>query len=228
MNVAEFLVTFDGLAASGKSTCSRLLAAELGWPLLSTGEAHRLNVWLMLARGVDPTDDREVAEYLAKLRMTFEEDNGRLRPVMNGLRPDPSLIQSSTVSRHLPTVTALPAVCRALAEQFRIAVLGCRVVAEGHGLGTGIFPGADVKFYCDAPIEVRVRRRSAQVVAAQTLDEVRAELMRRDKSDQNRPVNPVRRTADMVFLDTDRLSPHECLAQARTVVHSTLASRSAP
>lgn len=215
------LVTFDGFAASGKSTCAQLLAESLGWPILRTGTAHRMNVWLMLDRGVNLADENAVAEHLSGLDIRFEVTGHTLQPVLAGLKPDPEVLTSAAVRNILAQVTRLPLVCQAMAEQFRTAVVGRSVVAEGHGLGTGIFPNANAKFFCEAPLWVRAERRFRQEGGsdtARTLCDVERELSERDLSDAQRPVNPVRRTPEMVVLDTWRRSASECAEQARKVI----------
>lgn len=218
------LVTFDGFAASGKSTCAGIVSAELGWPLLSTGSAHRLNATLIVENMVDFHDQERLADYLANLDLRFEIDNSRMIPVLAGRRPGAAGIHDAEVRKLLPQVTSIPLVCQTLAERFRAAVQGRLIVAEGHGLGTGIFPDANHKFFCTAPVEIRARRRWEQEAAdglGRSLGDVLAEISCRDHSDAERAVNPVRYTSDMIVLDTAVLTTQQCADIAVAVISAS-------
>lgn len=231
MGISEMLITFDGLAASGKSTCARLLAEHLGWPLLSTGLAHRMNVWLMLEQRIDAHDGPALRAYLDRLDLRFAESAGRLVPLIGGVAPAEAQVLAPDVRALLPHVTRMPAVCHALTEHFRVAVRGKKVVAEGHGLGTGIFPDADLKFFCAADPEVRTLRRWRQEqkqFPGRSRADVDREITERDRSDQQRPVNPVRQDPDMITLDTGRLSPEQCLVVMLNAFESRTAGGKSP
>ncbi|MBP1996129.1 (d)CMP kinase [Paenibacillus eucommiae] len=208
------LITFDGWAASGKSTCASMLAKHLGWPLLSTGTAHRFNAWLMLQQKINIFDANEVADYLKHVDIYFQTKDGKLIPHFNGAVPAPNTLFSNEVRSILPHVTKIPEVCRTLAQHLREGIKGLDVVAEGHGLGTGIFPEADLKFFCDAPLWIRAKRRWSQQVSegiSLSLEETSAEIVKRDTSDKEREVNAVRKSDDMIGIDTERFATDECL-----------------
>ena len=50
------VITIDGPAASGKSSIARLVARELGYTFVGTGNMYRAMTWAVLHRGVDPAD----------------------------------------------------------------------------------------------------------------------------------------------------------------------------
>ncbi len=182
--------------------------------MLSTGMAHRLNVWVLLHEGINPNDLEQLELYLSRLELHFDVQNNVLTPNINGYGIPPDELDSDEVRKWLPRITRRPEVGRGLAARFRTATAGMRLVAEGHGLGTGIFPEAGHKFFCDAPTEIRIERRWRQRCAASEVisrEEVGRELRERDASDAMREVNPVRQLPDMVVVDTGKLTPDECL-----------------
>ena len=75
-------------------------------------------------------------------------------------------------------------------------------------MGTVVFPEAEVKIYLDASPETRARRRFNELAgkgSALTLEETLADVMRRDRRDQERTMAPLRRADDAVFIDSTAL-----------------------
>jgi cytidylate kinase len=86
------------------------------------------------------------------------------------------------------------------------------LVAEGRDQGTEVFPGAEVKFYLDAALEERARRRLNDLREAGTdlpLDEVVRQVAERDAKDRARPVGALRRQDDMILLDSTHMTADE-------------------
>jgi cytidylate kinase len=78
-------------------------------------------------------------------------------------------------------------------------------VAEGRDLGTVVFPGAEVKIFLDASVDVRARRRARDLQErgiAAPIEEVREELERRDRRDRDRAQSPLRPSEDARVIDT--------------------------
>jgi cytidylate kinase len=94
-------------------------------------------------------------------------------------------------------------------ERVRIDLEGDRVVLEGRDTGTVVCPEAEVKFYLDASLEERARRRQAELRARGIeLDSeaARREIAARDAQDSSRELAPLRKAADAVEVDTTGLS----------------------
>jgi len=78
-------------------------------------------------------------------------------------------------------------------------------VTEGRDMGTVVFPNADVKFFLDADVDERARRRYEQLIengGNANLDEVKQGLNVRDYRDTRRAVAPLRPADDSVVIDT--------------------------
>ena len=83
------------------------------------------------------------------------------------------------------------------------------VVMDGRDIGTVIMPNAEVKFYVDADIQERARRRHKDYVSVGksiSIDQVVAELRNRDNRDKNRKIAPLIMAKDAHLLDTTNLS----------------------
>ena len=105
-----------------------------------------------------------------------------------------------------------PARQRLVDMQRRFAQAYERIVSEGRDQGTVAFPDANVKFYLTADLNERARRRQVELKAKgimQTDDEIRQAILKRDQSDENRAVGPLKPADDAVIVDTTDLSVDE-------------------
>ena len=115
------------------------------------------------------------------------------------------LTASETVGELASALSAVPEVRAVLLEVQRSLARPPGLVMEGRDIGTVVFPEATVKFYLDASVEERARRRMKDLLAKGedvTLEEVVGQLRARDERDKNRAVAPLRRADDAVYVDT--------------------------
>ena len=88
------------------------------------------------------------------------------------------------------------------------------VVVEGRDVGTVVFPQARYKFYLDADIAERSRRRIEELREKGNdvdADKLAAELKERDNKDLTRSVGPLRKADDAVFIDSTHLTVNEVI-----------------
>ncbi len=79
-------------------------------------------------------------------------------------------------------------------------------------MGTVIFPQADYKFFLEASLEVRARRRYEELIQrgqSTSLEEVKQEMATRDRQDQQRALAPLCPAGDARVIDTSLLSPEK-------------------
>jgi cytidylate kinase len=207
------VVAIDGPSGVGKSTVSRAVAAALGVPYLDTGSYYRAATYVALQAGADPRDADAV---LAALRgAAIEVDDGVL--VVSGADVKQAL-RSSEVTAAVSTVAAHPEVRTEVVDMQRrwVAAQGGRAVVEGRDIGTVVFPDASVKVFLTASPEVRAARRAGDSEAAgSSIQELRADLERRDHADSTREVSPLRPAEDAVIIDT---SDHDAAAVVQQVL----------
>jgi len=94
-------------------------------------------------------------------------------------------------------------------------------VLDGRDIGTQVFPDAEVKFYVDAEVSQRARRRKKEIDATGATAEIAAverEIRERDHTDSTRSDSPLVRAADALSLDTTSLGPEEVLERMLEVV----------
>lgn len=220
------VVTIDGPAGSGKSSAAEALADRLGWQVLDTGAMYRAAGLLALERGIDPKDGPAVAAALERSRIDFDwsasppEVRIDGRPVGEAIRSPEATAASSAVAPHAE-------VRRCLVEsQRRIAAGHPRLVSEGRDQGSVVFPDALVRFYLDAPVAERARRRVRQWVAEgrhAAVDEVERAIRERDRLDEGRAVGPLRKPIGGVVVETGDMSLLDVVSHLEQVVRSALA-----
>ncbi|GEO81078.1 (d)CMP kinase [Pararhodospirillum oryzae] len=199
------IIAIDGPAASGKGTLARRLAAALGYAHLDTGKLYRAVGWAVARAGGDPGDP-QTAEAAA-------------RSLDLGLLGDPAL-SSDEAGMAASKVAALPGVRAALLDFQRAFAAqppdGARgAVLDGRDIGTVVCPGADLKVFVTASLEVRAQRRLLELRQnGQDVKEevVKRDMRERDDRDRTRSVAPLVPADDAVVLDTSLLTPDQALA----------------
>jgi cytidylate kinase len=199
------IVAIDGGVASGKSAAGRRLAERLGLPFVDTGLMYRAMARLAQDAGIDPAD----AEGLGRLagRVSFRVEGDR---VWAGDQELSERIYDAELNSTLSRVAANARVREALVRRQRsMAEGGEGVVMAGRDIGTVVFPKADLKFFLVASLEVKVRRRAAQLArrgSEADPETMAGEVRERDRADSEREVAPMRPAPDAIVVDTDRLS----------------------
>jgi cytidylate kinase len=211
-------VAIDGPAGAGKSTAAKRLAARLGFALVDTGAIYRAVALGASRRGIGYDDDARLAELLPRLSIRFEPapaGSGADQRVLLDGEDVSAAIRTPPMSLGASAVSARPVVRAGLLElQRRLATAQSNrgAVLEGRDIGTVVFPDADLKLFLTAAPEVRARRRFQELRARgdpSTLEDVLADLLKRDADDSRRAVAPLRPAADAIVLDTSALSLEE-------------------
>ena len=206
----EPVITIDGPAGAGKSTVARLLAARLGYRLLDTGGMYRALAWSVAQAGIAADDAPAIARHLASVTVTIDDD----RFFVNG-RDVSAEIRTPEIGALTSLITALaPVRDKVTPLQRRLAEPG-GVVLEGRDTGTVVCPDADVKFFLDASLETRARRRQMELAAAGRtvpLEAVRAEITVRDAQDRTRALAPLSKADDAIEVDTSDRTTEEVVA----------------
>jgi CMP/dCMP kinase len=194
------VVTIDGPAAAGKSTAARLLAQRLGYRLLDTGSMYRAVAWSVARAGIEPVDGPALRRHLAATHVAVQGE----RVSVNG-RDVSDAIRTPEISALTSCLTTLaPVRDKVTPIQRELAAAG-GVVLEGRDTGTVVCPDAEVKFYLEATLETRVRRRQRELAARGVeleFDAVRRDVEKRDQRDTERALAPLRKAPDAIVLDT--------------------------
>jgi cytidylate kinase len=184
----------------GKSTTAKRVAQELGWDYLDTGAMYRAAALALERAGVALEDRAGLERVLAALDI-------RQRGVREFLGEEDvsEAIRSPEITRRVTPVSADVRVREVLVEQQRRIGGPGGWVVDGRDIGTVVFPQACCKIFLTASPEARALRRFRELRdkgAPLPLEEVAADLARRDLADSTRAVSPLRRAGDAVELDS--------------------------
>lgn len=209
------VIAIDGPAASGKGTLADRLARHYGFARLDSGKLYRAAAWHLLAAGGDPGNEAEAAAAAGK--------------VIAGDLSNPALALDETAVA-ASRISAWPAVRAALLQfqrDFAAHPPGGApgAVIDGRDIGTVVCPGADVKLYVTASLEIRAERRLMELrekgvasIKARVLQDMRE----RDARDMERAESPLRRAEDAHLVDTSGLDADQAFDAARAVVDAAL------
>ncbi len=188
------IIAIDGPAASGKGTLAKRIAAHFGYACLDTGLLYRAVARDLMASDIS-LEDAEAAAWAARSLDPKTLDDPGLRL--------PGVGDAASVVARIPAVrAALLDFQRDFAAQEPGAVL------DGRDIGTVVCPGADVKIFVTADLEVRARRRYEELKKRGepvTYERVLETIRGRDTRDAGRADAPLAIAADALLLDTTDL-----------------------
>jgi len=178
-----------------------------------------------LRKGVDFLDEEGVASCAQKMRLALVADGrGGLEVILDG-EDVTERIRAEDISASARFVAANSKVREHLVQLQRRFGASRNIVTEGRDQGTVAFPRALIKFYLDASLEERVKRRFMELIAQGEKVETRElekRMEARDQSDRERPVGALTRSDDMVYLDTTDLSIDETVDLMEAYVSKAL------
>jgi CMP/dCMP kinase len=180
----NIVIAIDGTSASGKSTNAKLVARALGYIYVDTGAMYRTLAWYCLQKEVD----------VAMNPKPWPPCAADGRPRWNAWTTArcacwwTAIIRKRKsappeVSEAVPHVAAVPKVRRWMKEKQRECLRFGNLVMEGRDIGTNVFPETEFKFYLDASLDERAKRRAAEGV--------QENLAARDQRDSQRAAAPL-------------------------------------
>ena len=176
------VIALDGTSASGKSTNAKRVAKALGYAYVDTGAMYRSLAWHCLEKDVDLGDNKAIASLCRRWKTELKNDDGHIRLYVDGYFPEKE-IRTAETSAAVPVVAAVPAVRKWMKAKQRECIKFGDLVMEGRDIGSNVFPDTDFKFYLDASLDERSKRRAADGVAEN--------LAERDKQDSQRAAAPL-------------------------------------
>lgn len=176
------VIAIDGTSASGKSTNSKLVAKALGFVHVDTGSMYRALAWYCLKNKVNVEDPKAVAAACRKWKTALQCIDQHVYLTVDGYYPAKE-IRTAEVSAAVSFVAAVPKVRDWMKQTQRECIKFGNLVMEGRDIGTNVFPETDFKYYLDAKLEERSRRRAA--------DGINENLAARDRHDSQRAAAPL-------------------------------------
>ena len=202
--VSKLIVTMDGPSGTGKSTVSKAVAKQAGLPHLDTGAFYRAATLAILRSSVDMNDEASVSTVIQ--HAVFDQIDGLMSLDGHDVSDE---IRGEAVTGAVSRISAYPSVRKVLVQHQRrwVDQRGGRAVVEGRDIGSVVFPDASLKIYLDARPDVRARRRAQQT--GEDVDQVLADITRRDHHDSTREASPLTVADGAIRVDTSDLTLEE-------------------
>jgi len=207
----HLVIAIDGPAGSGKSTVSKKIAKRLNLLYIDTGAMYRALTLKAMREGVDLEDEKSLITLARSTKIGLEEKDSHLRVFLDG-EDVAVLIRTPGLTGNVKYIAKVPGVRQEMVKLQRSIGAEHGAVLEGRDIGTVVFPDADYKFYLDADVEERARRRHkelAELGQKINLDEIRRDVVVRDESDMKREVGALKKAKDAILVDTTNLSIDE-------------------
>lgn len=201
-------VAIDGPAGVGKSTVSKKLAEKLGWNCLDTGALYRAIAVACQRKGVDINSEPEVAKLLKEIDISIAFIDGVQHTYLNGEDVTPYL-RTKEIDMYSSISSAYPEVRESILELQREKAREHNLVVEGRDITSNVLKESKNKFYLDASVEARAKRRYDERIARGeqiSFDEVLKELIQRDHNDMTRKIAPLVKTKDAIIVDTTNMT----------------------
>lgn len=210
----RLVIAVDGPVGAGKSTAARLLAERLGCRYIDSGAMYRALAWKALQMDLDLEDERRLMRLLGDTSITLEGSGDGLIVLVDGQEVSRE-IRTPEVEQASSKISTLASIRRVMVARQREMASQGGVVMDGRDIGTVVFPDADVKFYLEARLEERAKRRYLEARSAGVagdLEKFTEEVKVRDARDMGRSASPLRKAEDAVTIDTTGLNAFQVVA----------------
>ncbi len=211
MSKEKLIIAIDGPAGSGKTTIAKKVAKALGYLHIDSGSMYRALTRKVIKEKIDLDNKAELLKVVKATRIDLKQVDGKFIVLLDGENVSDKL-RTPEINKNINTIAAVPEIRRYLLEIQRKLGKDGGIVMEGRDIGTAIFPHADSKFYIDASIEERTRRRFKELSDSGKkvdLSKLEKSIRIRDEKDKTRDTNPLRIAEDAIVIDTTGLSINE-------------------
>ena len=201
-------IAIDGPAGSGKGTLAKELAKKYNLINIDTGATYRCVALKVIRENISIDETDKIIEISKNIDIILKEDGTVL---MDG-EDVTKEIRSKEVTTIVSPISSIVEVRKNLVEIQRKIAADNNVVMEGRDITTVVLPNAKYKFYLDAQLESRAKRRYKENLEKgidMSYEEIYENIKKRDYNDMNKEVGALKRTEEQVYIDTTNLTIEE-------------------
>ena len=216
MNKKGLVIAIDGFSSTGKSSISKVVADTLGLIHIDTGAMYRAITLFGLRNFKDKKQEIDLPKLLQNLNeisLEFRENSGKLEIYLNEENVSKE-IRATEVSDNVSFIAKQPEVRERLVVLQRDIAEKQGVIMDGRDIGTVVLPNADYKFFLTASADERARRRFLELQSLgieTTIEEVKQNLIERDRIDSEREISPLKQAEDAILIDNTDLNKEETI-----------------
>jgi cytidylate kinase len=211
-------IAIDGTAASGKGTLARRLSVKYDFPHLDTGSMYRMVALELINDKKNDYTNLEIESCKIAKKLSFKQfENNKLR--------------SEVVAALASKIASFPSLRETLnLKQIEFANVNKRkyggCILDGRDIGTKILPNANFKFFINASVEIRAKRRLLEKNISFLhgndeecmLQSLIIDITKRDLSDSRRKTSPLVPAEDAFIIDTSSISADEVMSIATKII----------
>ena len=215
-NKKGLVIAIDGFSSTGKSSISKVVADTLGLIHIDTGAMYRAITLFGLRNFKNEKQEIDLPKLLQNLNeisLEFRENSGKLEIYLNGENVSKE-IRTTEVSDNVSFIAKQPEVRERLVVLQRDIAEKQGVIMDGRDIGTVVLPNADYKFFLTASADERARRRFLELQSLgieTTIEEVKQNLIERDRIDSEREISPLKQAEDAILIDNTNLNKEETI-----------------
>ncbi len=195
-------IAIDGPAGSGKTTVSLEVAVALGLNYISTGKIFRSYAFAL--KDIDCQNEKQVEKELKLIKFDFKDGCFLINDIDVTME-----IQKDIYSMNASTISKYPAVRARYEKDLKRIAKTTNVVLDGRDIGTVILPNTPYKFFLDASINERVKRRAKDNKIKQgskAYKQLHEEIKARDYQDTHRKISPLKKAKDALYIDSTNMT----------------------
>lgn len=210
------VIAIDGYSSTGKSSISKIIAQKLGIIHLDTGALYRGVTWFALQNCLNDDGSINLQSLFSsfdEIELEFKNDNGELVLFLNHIDISKA-IRTNEVSENVSFVAKQKEVRDFLLQSQRSLAEKGGIIMDGRDIGTVVLPNADYKFFLTASIDERTKRRYQELISLgieSNEQQVKENLIIRDKIDSEREIAPLKQADDAIIIDNTSISKEETI-----------------
>lgn len=227
----NIVIALDGPAGSGKSTLAKRISQYFNIQQIDSGAIYRTYTYQALEycylKNISLEKEMQneaLPQYLASLTLQIVFQENKQEIFVNNIDMEP-FIRNTRITNHIQYIADHPLVRDLVNKNIRKLASKYSVVVDGRDIGTVVFPLADLKFFIDAELKERVKRRAKEMREKRLAfdpDSLYLEMKERDEQDRNRKIGGLKRAKDAIFIDTTRQSLDVAFQSVQKIVEKSL------
>ncbi len=220
----KFAIAIDGPAGSGKSTVAKILAKQFKIVYIDTGAMYRTVALYCMRNGIDTKDSESVSKVIDSINIDIMIENG-IQKIFLDDENVTEKIRTQEIGQGASDVGLIFSVRKKLVEIQRKLAETSSVVMDGRDIGTNVLKDALVKIYLNASVDERTERRCGELRGLGvkfSYDDVREQILLRDRNDMTREYNPLTKAPDAVEIDSTNMTVEQVVDEISDIINERL------
>ena len=202
------IIAIDGPAGSGKGSVCKILSSKLDLINIDTGAMYRCVALKALENNLTIDDKDKIIDISSKINIDLKEDGTILLDGVDVTKK----IREKEVTMIVSPISSIVEVRKNMVDLQRKIAKGKNVIMEGRDITTVVFPDADYKFYLDASLDERAKRRFIQNQEQNiemSYEEILDNIKKRDYNDMHKEVGALKRIDSQIYIDSTNMTIDE-------------------